>query len=206
MAKTTGPINSVEASGSLSGLLTFSSSKGRSYVKKFAVPSQPKTANQKLQRIGFSMASKIARDWESLIVARLGAEAERKGTTARSLYIGEATSSWMYGHSMTPTGIEVTTILARSYITVTGTYANGVITWHWSSTSSETYYGWVCHIGASGSETNLWSSAVAATGTVKSWTQTDVVPGRTYVMKPVAMVNGSRWFRPTVGATVVVPA
>jgi hypothetical protein len=46
MARTTGPLLSLDASGSTAGAITFSKSKGRNYVRQLVIPNNPKSAKQ----------------------------------------------------------------------------------------------------------------------------------------------------------------
>lgn len=58
MAKVTGPLMSMDASGSVGGTLTFSKWVGRSYVRHLVIPSNPQTADQMTVRNAFSVMGK----------------------------------------------------------------------------------------------------------------------------------------------------
>lgn len=206
MAKTTNPIQSIEASGSLEGLLTFSSSKGRSYAKKFASPKQPQTANQKLQRIGFAMASKIAKDWPELIDEFWGEEAEREQKTPRNAYIGAATVKFTNGLSVSPQKTPIWSAMPRSTITMAATVNADSITWSWATTETIPIYGWLLAVGLSSSAINQIPSVVHAAGSEMSWTQKGLERGVTYYAKAFGMVNGARWYRAGAAATAVIPS
>lgn len=53
MARTTGPLMSMDASGSIAGTLTFSKWKGRNYVRQLVIPANPQTALQTAFRAMF---------------------------------------------------------------------------------------------------------------------------------------------------------
>ncbi|MCJ7753195.1 MAG: hypothetical protein MUP13_01380 [Thermoanaerobaculales bacterium] len=63
MVKVTGPALSMEASGSLGGVMVFSKWKGRPYVRSLVVPSNPKSGGQVGMRAMFSF---LAKSWATL--------------------------------------------------------------------------------------------------------------------------------------------
>ena len=60
MAKLIGPCHSLDARGSLGKTLTFAKQRGSNYVKRYAVPDNPKTAAQTGHRAGVGY---IAKNW-----------------------------------------------------------------------------------------------------------------------------------------------
>ena len=64
MAKVTGPLLSLEASGTVGDALTFSRWVGRPYVRRYTVPSNPQTLNQETHRNRFSAIGTIT-TWAS---------------------------------------------------------------------------------------------------------------------------------------------
>lgn len=63
MARTTGPLFSLDASGSVGGAITFSKWKGRNYVRRRVVPSNPKSGGQVGRR---AMVKFLATLWASV--------------------------------------------------------------------------------------------------------------------------------------------
>jgi hypothetical protein len=59
MAKVTNPLLSMDASGSVGSALTFSNWKGRSVVRGYTVPSNPKSAAQAVVRNAFRVVAEI---------------------------------------------------------------------------------------------------------------------------------------------------
>lgn len=53
MARTTGPLMSLDASGSVGGTLTYSKWKGRNYVRQLVIPANPQSAMQTAMRAMF---------------------------------------------------------------------------------------------------------------------------------------------------------
>ena len=63
MAKLDGPLMSMGASGSIGGILTFGSNKGRNFVRQLVIPANPKTAAQQGVR---SMMAWGGAEWAQL--------------------------------------------------------------------------------------------------------------------------------------------
>lgn len=63
MAKITGPLMSLDASGSVASTITFSKWKGRNYVRQTVTPSNPKTPGQTANRAMFGF---LASAWKNL--------------------------------------------------------------------------------------------------------------------------------------------
>jgi len=63
MAKLDGPLMSMGASGSIGGILTFGSNKGRNFVRQLVIPANPKTAAQQGVR---SMMAWAGAEWRTL--------------------------------------------------------------------------------------------------------------------------------------------
>jgi hypothetical protein len=63
MAKLTGPLLSLDASGTVAGTLTFAKWKGRNYARQRVIPANPKSASQLGVR---SMMSFLAKQWTNL--------------------------------------------------------------------------------------------------------------------------------------------
>ncbi len=59
MVKTTGPMMSLTASGTLAGAITFSHWKGRQYVRERVIPSNPKSGDQVGRRAMFKFLTQI---------------------------------------------------------------------------------------------------------------------------------------------------
>ncbi len=83
MVKTTGPLLSQHASGTLAKTLTFSNYKGKSYVKRSTIPLNPKSQPQQAMR---AMLKWLTQNWETL-------SDEQKGTWTTAAF-PKATSSY----------------------------------------------------------------------------------------------------------------
>lgn len=63
MAKLDGPLMSMGASGSIGGILTFGSNKGRNFVRQLVIPANPKSPAQQGVR---SMMKWVGQEWSQL--------------------------------------------------------------------------------------------------------------------------------------------
>lgn len=63
MARTTGPLFSLDASGKVGGALVYSRWKGRSYVRRLVIPANPKSGSQIGMR---AMMAFLSQQWASL--------------------------------------------------------------------------------------------------------------------------------------------
>lgn len=78
MAKLDGPLMSMGASGSIGGILTFGSNKGRNFVRQLVIPSNPQSPAQS----GVRSAMKwIGQEWSQLTAANQATWLTRAGQT-----------------------------------------------------------------------------------------------------------------------------
>lgn len=205
MAKTTNPIHSLDASGSLQDLLTFSSSKGRTYVKKWAAPKNPNTNDQIRTRVAMAFGSKLAKDWPDLIDPRYKDEAQNKGTTTRSLYIANVTRGFAGGVVEDPAGNIISLIQPTSTIQGYKEVQANSVRWYWTYGFPEAVYGWLVSIRTAQSETTVVKNTTAATGLAMEFIQKDGVPGQVYYMRAIALLNTKRFQRQNIVASVIYP-
>lgn len=83
MARVQGPLHSDGASGSIAGQLTFSSWKGRQYVRRLVIPSNPRSATQTAFR---AMMKFLSQAWASLATARKNSWQDRATQMQVSLF------------------------------------------------------------------------------------------------------------------------
>jgi hypothetical protein len=94
MARTTGPLLSLDASGSIGGAMTFSKWKGRNYVRKLVIPDNPKSAKQTGVR---AMMSYLAQLWTSVTApnkATWDTLAATKDISPFNAFVGENLARW----------------------------------------------------------------------------------------------------------------
>jgi hypothetical protein len=94
MARTTGPLMSVDASGKFGGAMVFSKWKGRNYVRQLVIPKNPKSAKQTGVR---AMMKFIADRWFYLTSGNHDTWndlAESKQISPFNAYVGENLFRW----------------------------------------------------------------------------------------------------------------
>ena len=90
MAKITGPLLSLGASGSIAKTLVFSKWKGRLYARRHVTPANPQTVAQTLTRDVFAAASSYWRGAGSLFIAAFDLNATGQAKTGRNIFMGSS--------------------------------------------------------------------------------------------------------------------
>lgn len=101
MASVTGPLMSMDASGTLAGTLVFSKWKGRNYVRSHVIPANPKSAGQTGIR---SMMRYLSQLWASIAALTQASWDELAATTSVSAFnafVGHNLSRWQ--NNLAPT-------------------------------------------------------------------------------------------------------
>lgn len=91
MAKTTGGLLSLGASGTVAKTLTFSKWKGQPYVRQRVIPANPQSTGQNQVRGAFAFASNIWKNMGSLGIAPWNSFALGQVLTGRNAFIGQFT-------------------------------------------------------------------------------------------------------------------
>ena len=92
MAKTTGPLLSLGASGSLAKTIVFSKWKGRLYARRHVIPANPQSVAQTLTRDIFAAASDYWKGAGSLFIASFDLSAQGQVKTGRNIFVGQSVS------------------------------------------------------------------------------------------------------------------
>lgn len=93
MAKTTGPLLSFGASGSIAKTAVFSKWKGIPYVRQHVIPSNPNTAPQQLTRNVFAFMSNMWKGAPTLLRTPWDRFAQGQPLTGRNAWIGKNTAA-----------------------------------------------------------------------------------------------------------------
>ena len=91
MAKTTGPLLSLDASGTIADTLTFSRWRGIGYARQRVIPANPQSAAQTLTRSAFKWTSDTYRSAPSLLREPWEAFAAGQPFVSRNAYMGQNT-------------------------------------------------------------------------------------------------------------------
>ncbi len=92
MAKPTGPLLSLGASGTLAKTMVFSKWKGRPYVRRHVIPANPQTAAQTLTRNTFAWCSGVWKNAGALTRAPWDLLASGQVLTGRNAFMGRNTN------------------------------------------------------------------------------------------------------------------
>ncbi len=88
MAKTTGPLMSLDASGTVAKTLVFSKWKGRNYVRQWVIPSNPQSLGQTIVRANFAGLVALYQANVALIQTNFGVRAAQLNISAFNAFMG----------------------------------------------------------------------------------------------------------------------
>ena len=141
MARTTGPLFSADASGSMANLLTFSKWKGRTYVKMFSQPTGERTPVQASVR---AMMGFLNSAWNGPVMTQAHrdawlADSRDQGVAPLNAYLTAGLDRWT--HFTAPQvepGYTAGGVLSNISATWTATGGKGIITitWHLTTLSN----------------------------------------------------------------------
>lgn len=141
MARVTGPLMSVDASGTYAKSIVFSKWKGRNYVRELVTPTNPKSAKQLGVR---SMMHFLAKAWAAIKIAH-GASwatiATARAISTFNAYVSENLVSWQGFTPPTQTYPAAATAAAISVTTQTLTGGAGQITVQVTPSSATAIWG-----------------------------------------------------------------
>lgn len=121
MAKVTGPLFSMSASGTIGKAVTYGTWKGRPWARVHFIPENPQTAKQVNVRTALDLALKYyqltvsAPQKEAYEIAAAG-----QGMSGYNLYMKRAMLAYV---------AQLTTSVTPASVTVAGTYPSDVFTW-----------------------------------------------------------------------------
>jgi hypothetical protein len=110
MAGVKAPLMSLDASGTIGKAFTFSRWKGRSYVRRHAIPSNPKTVGQMSTRAVFKYLTQVWASLDAAVVAYWETLATADNVTGLNAMVRACMSDWaLYGtFSIDPSGAAYT--------------------------------------------------------------------------------------------------
>lgn len=93
MAKPTGPLLSLGASGTIAKTLTFSKWKGRPYIRQRVIPANPQSSEQTKTRNTFAWSSDLWKNLPTLGIAPWDRFAQGQVLSGRNAFIGKQTAA-----------------------------------------------------------------------------------------------------------------
>jgi hypothetical protein len=121
MALVTGPLMSMEASGSIGGTLTFSKWKGRAYVRERVIPANPRSANQVGIRAMIKFLGSVWGDLTALIQSSYETAAAAASISPFNQYMKENMNLWVDGYAPKQTKDATPTHSGQALTTMTPT-------------------------------------------------------------------------------------
>ena len=104
MAKVTGPLMSVSASGSFAGAMVFAGWKGRSYVRQLVIPMNPASAGQELARNNTRITGANQAFFNRTVMVRAGETETDKVLIAAMTPSGYAWNGYLVGQTIGANG------------------------------------------------------------------------------------------------------
>lgn len=212
MAKVTAPLLSFGGSGQMAKTQVYSSWRGIPYVRKYVVPSNPKTTNQQETRSVFAWGSGTWKQAPSLLTQVWTAFAKGKQFTNRNAFIGQNTKALR--------GLSVLTTMIFSPgagggvqpLSITGTGGSGSATIATTNPAPPT--GWtisamVALATLQGNPSTLAASTIYAGNDAVTFNSVDItgLAAGTYVIGAYLIYNkgaGVLAYSPSINSTVVV--
>jgi len=180
MARVTGPLMSMDASGTVAGAIVFSRWKGLSYVRRHAIPNNPRAPKQVSVR---AMMTFVSRAWGTSMIAvqaPWNLAAETQHMSGFNYFIGHAMSRWrtFRGPQEQLPNVPVTPLSDAPTVTVTGgvreatlSIAYGLVPPNWA---------WLVFAALGAPVTPAFSNLVGAFAYVSDpdvFVHTPIVPG-----------------------------
>jgi hypothetical protein len=189
MAKVTGPLMSMTASGTLGGTLVYSVWKGRAYVRNHVNPANPKSAKQVGVRALFSFLTQV---WTSISAACNGdyiAGAAGKSISTFNEFVSQNMARWQNSNAPTQhwPAAEASSGLTVTTMTLTG--GVGMCTIALTPSGSTSIWGFIIYRSESAIVTPSWANAIAVI-------EADGTNAVTYVDSP--LVAGDYHYRSAV--------
>lgn len=177
----------MDASGSVGNSITFAKWKGRNYVRRYAIPSNPRTVGQTSIRAAMGLYTSIYKANTATVNAAYGAEAQSLKISPFNAYIRAALKSWKSSVLEFPGGQESGMTLTTSSIALTGVAQQRGITWNWSETHAGTPLAWFLMVKKAtdpglGTANIIFGSATATSYLQTSLEGATVYQGRVGIM------------------------
>lgn len=180
MARTTGPLLSMDASGSVGDALTFAKWKGRNYVRRYAIPANPRSVAQVSIRAGMQYYTSVYKENTGLVEANFGDQAQSLKISPFNAFTRAGLKAWKSSILVWPENYEVSPAESSALFTLTGTVQPRGITWDWATTYAGTVMGWILTVREAADPGTSLAYAVFGSANAVSYTLTGLKPATTY--------------------------
>lgn len=177
----------MDASGSVGDALTFAKWKGRNYVRRWAVPSNPKSEGQVSIRAGMSLYTLLYVNTASTVIATFGARAASNKISAFNQYVKEGLRLWRTNTFLGQEGDKSDGFTAAGSWTATATAGTRSVELDWSTSPPATIDAIIILRDTGGAPSSSFAQAFKVVNAVStSFTDTDVTPGTAYYYRFLA--------------------
>lgn len=205
MARTTGPLLSMDASGSVGNSLTFAKWKGRNYVRRYAIPANPKSIGQTSIRTAMQYYTSMYKANTAAVEAAFADIAQSQKLSPFNAFISAAMKAWKSSVMLEPDGTEVGSWSSTANITLSGTAQPRGITWTWSETEATSAVAWLLLVRAAADPGTTTSYAVFGSATALSHLQTGLEGATSYQARVGFMGADGVFYIKSAAVTVATP-
>lgn len=189
MARTTGPLLSMDASGSVGNSITFAKWKGRNYVRRYAIPANPRSTAQVSIRAAMQMYTSLYKANESEVIAAYDAIAQSLKISPFNAYTRAGLKAWKSSVLVFPDASEVAIGANSANFGIIGVAEPRGITWSWSESVTGTPIAWLLCVREAADPGYATQYAVFGSATASSYMQTGLKPATDYWAKVTAMLD-----------------
>lgn len=180
MARTTGPLLSMDASGSVGNSITFAKWKGRNYVRRYAVPANPRSVGQTSIRTAMKYYTAMWKNYQAGLEGEYTLQAQSQKISPFNAFTRAGMKNWKSSIIISDTATEVSFGTTSANMTLTGTSQPRGITWSWGETLSGNPMAWILAVREAADPGVTTQYAVFAGVGVTSWLQTGLKGSTTY--------------------------
>lgn len=189
MARTTGPLLSMDASGSVGNALTFAKWKGRNYVRRYAVPSNPQSTGQESIRAGMALYTAIYKNQTANVTSAFQSKADSEKYSVINAYVGTGLNSWKSSILILANGAERGTWTSSGSVSVTGSAQQRGITWTWTESLTGTQVGAILLVREAADPGSTTQYAVHGTSSGTSYLLTGLDAATSYQARIVVIMS-----------------
>lgn len=189
MARTTGPLLSMDASGSVGNSITFAKWKGRNYVRRYAIPANPRSTAQTSIRAAMQLYTALYKANESEVIAAFDAQAQSLKVSPFNAYTKAGLKAWKSSVLVFPDASEVAMGSTSASFSLLGTAEPRGITWQWSESVSGTPIAWILTVREAADPGVSTQHAIFGTAAATSFLQTGLKPATDYWAKIHVMLD-----------------
>lgn len=180
MARTTAPLLSMDASGSVGHSITFAKWKGRNYVRRYAIPSNPRSTGQTSIRAAMQFYASLYKANTAIVDSNFAVAAASAKISPYNMFTSKGMKAWKSSVLLTPEDLEISTITSTANLSLSGTAQPRGITWSWGETVPDDPRGWVLLVREAADPGTTTGYAVFGSATATSYLLTGLKGATAY--------------------------